>query len=243
MQAIDDKFILEGGVSYWNVDREGHLSLRSLFEFLQEAAIRHADQCGAGSHAKETRGASWVLHRMAVSVARYPRYEEPLRVVTWSSGIRGFKGFREFHAFCGGERVATASSVWLYFNLATKALCRVPREIAAGFPTHEEDVCRADLEKLRLDPPREDSPELEVSVRYSDIDGNGHVNNTAYIDYLQTTLAARGMSPRPAGVVIQYLREILPDVEGVRVCLERRGGETAFSLGPPGGLFAQGLCS
>ncbi len=241
MEAIDDKYILDGSVSYWSVDRENLLSPRGLFEFLQEAAIKHADQCGAGAHAMEERRESWVLHRMAVAVRRYPRYEERLRIVTWSSGIRAFKGFREFNAYCGTELVASASSVWLYFNLATKTLCRVPREIAAGFPTHPEGVSFPGLEKMRLEPPREGSPSREVSIRYSDVDGNGHVNNTAYIDYLQTALAASGFSPRPRVVTIQYLKEILPALELVTVCLERRGEDAAFSLGSPGGLFAQGM--
>src|SRR5271169_1157348 len=131
MENISPEFVLDGSVSYWNVDRDNVLSLRSLFAFLQEAAIRHADQCGAGTRAKAARGESWVLHRMAVSVHRYPSFGEALRVTTWSSGIRAFKGYRDFRVKCGGELIASASSVWLYFNLAAKAICRVPRGVAA----------------------------------------------------------------------------------------------------------------
>ena len=241
MAPIPEEFILDGSVSYWNVDRENLLSLRSLFSFLQEAAIRHADQCGSGAHAKAARGESWVLHRMAVSVHRYPRYEEALRVSTWSSGIRAFKGYRDFRAFCGPELIVSASSVWLYINIAAKALCRVPREIAAGFPTHPDRVFCPELEKLRLEAPAGGSIERDISVRYSDFDGNGHVNNTAYFDYLQTALAAAGLSPRPRTLQIQYLKEITPASEHVRVSLERRGESVAFSLGNPSSLFAHGL--
>jgi acyl-ACP thioesterase len=241
MENIPEEFILDGSVSYWNVDRENLLSLRSLFAFLQEAAIRHADRCGAGAHAKETRGESWVLHRMAVSVHRYPSYEEALRVTTWSSGIRAFKGFRDFRAHCGGELIVSASSVWLYVNIAAKALCRVPQEIAAGFPTHREDVFCPELEKLRMEPPAGNPVERDISVRYSDFDGNDHVNNTAYFDYLQTALAAGGFPPRPHTLQIQFLREITLSVAQVKVSLEQRGGTVAFSLGNQTAPFAHGL--
>jgi acyl-ACP thioesterase len=180
---------------------------------------------------------------MAVSVHRYPRYEEALRVCTWSSGIRAFKGYRDFRAYCGDELVVSASSVWLYFNIAAKTICRVPREIAAGFPTHPGAVFFPELEKLLLEAPAEGSPGQEISVRYSDFDGNGHVNNTAYFDYLQTALAAGGHSPRPAALQIQFLKEITPETPRVRASLEVRGGATAFGLGGPAGLFANGFVS
>jgi medium-chain acyl-[acyl-carrier-protein] hydrolase len=241
--GISEEFVLEGAVSYWNVDRDNLLTLRSLFAFLQEAAIRHADQCGAGARAKASRGESWVLHRMAVSVGRYPRYEEALRVNSWSTGIRSFKGYREFRVHCGGEPVASASSVWLYLNIASKGICRVPREVADGFPTHPGAVFCPGLEKLRFEPASGAAMERDVSVRYSDFDGNGHVNNTAYLDYLQTALAAGGFPPRPGAIQVEFLKEITPEVGHVRVSLERRGQDVAFSLGSAAGVFARGLAS
>jgi acyl-ACP thioesterase len=241
MDEIPQEFTLGGAVSYWNVDRDNLLTLRSLFAFLQEAAIRHADKCGAGAHAKETRGESWVLHRMAVSVSRYPRYEEALRVSTWSSGIRAFKGFRDFRVYCADELVVSASSVWLYLNIAAKAVCRVPGEIAAGFPTRPADVFWPPLEKMRFETPAAAKLDREISVRYSDYDGNDHVNNTVYFDYLQTALAAGGFPARPGLLRVEFLREIPLSVERVTVSLERREAAVVFSLGQPAGLFARGV--
>jgi acyl-ACP thioesterase len=131
--------------------------------------------------------------------------------------------------------------VWLYVNIAAKALCRVPQEIAAGFPTHREDVFCPELEKLRMEPPAGNPVERDISVRYSDFDGNDHVNNTAYFDYLQTALAAGGFPPRPHTLQIQFLREITLSVAQVKVSLEQRGGTVAFSLGNQTAPFAHGL--
>ena len=238
--GISEEFIIDGVVSYWNVDRDNLLSLRSLFAFMQEAAIRHADQCGSGARAKADRNESWVLQRMAVSVSRYPRYDEALRVTTWSTGIRAFKGYRDFRVHCGPETVVCASSVWLYLNLATKGICRVPREVADAFPTHPGEAFFPGLERLRLEPAAGGSMGRDISVRYSDFDANGHVNNTADVDYLQTALADGGFPARPVGIQIEFLREISPAVDHVRVSLERRGQEVAFGLGGAAGVFAHG---
>jgi acyl-ACP thioesterase len=162
-------------------------------------------------------------------------------VVTWSSGIRAFKGYRDFRIHGGDELLVSASSLWLYVSLKTKSLVRVPADVAATFPSRPGAVFRPELDKLRLVPPDAASAQTyPVSVRYSDIDGNGHVNNTAYFDYLQTALVNGGFSPRPSNVEIQFLKEIPPGAASVNVSLEARGPAIAFGFGSPGTLFAQG---
>jgi medium-chain acyl-[acyl-carrier-protein] hydrolase len=232
---------LDTTVAYWDVDRDNLLLLPAVFKFLQEAAIKHADQFDAGTRALATRGESWVLNRMAAAIHRYPRYEEKVRIVTWSSGVRTFKGYRDFRVYCGDELVLSASSLWLYVNLQTKSLIRVPAEVAGMFPSRPGEEFRPELEKLKLAAPA-DGPAsaCRVSVRYSDFDGNGHVNNTTYFDVLQTALARNSESTRPKTVEVQFLKEIPPEVEWVDVHLERRGTLVAFGIGPMDGLFAQG---
>jgi acyl-ACP thioesterase len=109
-------------VAYSDVDRDNLLGLPAVFKYLQEAAIKHADQFAAGTKAMTTRGESWVLNRIAAAMHQYPRYEEPVRIATWSSGVHGFKGYRDFRIYCGDELVLSASSLWLYVKVKTKTL-------------------------------------------------------------------------------------------------------------------------
>jgi len=239
---MNETLNLDVTVSYWDVDRDGQLLLAGVFKFLQEAAIKHADQFDAGTRAVTTRGESWVLNRLAATIHRYPRYEEAVRVETWSSGIRGFKGYRDFRLWRGDELLVSASSLWLYVNLAARSLVRVPAGVAAGFPSRAGPVFQADLERLRLEPPRPDAgAPIRVSVRYSDVDGNGHVNNTAYLDYVQTALVRAGLPPRPGGVELKFMKEIPPGTEAVDVHLDARDGAVAFSIGGSAEPFAVGL--
>ncbi|MDD2763730.1 MAG: thioesterase [Opitutaceae bacterium] len=234
---------LDMTVAYGDVDRDQLLLLPGVFKFLQEAAIKHADQFDAGTRAMVNRGESWVLNRLAATIHRYPRYEEAVRVVTWSSGIRTCKGYRDFRVFCGEELVAAASSLWLYVSLKTRSLVRIPEEIAIMFPSRSGEVFRSDLDKLKLAPPAAGSARsFPVSVRYSDVDGNGHVNNTAYLDYLQTALVKSGLPARPRNVEIQFLKEIPPESEMVAVSLDRREDAVAFRIGRGEEAFALGVC-
>jgi len=244
LPTIADTLNLELTVSYWDVDCDGLMLLPAVFKVLQEAAIKHADQLDAGARAMVTRGETWVLNRLAAQIRRYPRYEEHVRVETWSSGIRGFKGFRDYRIHSGAELIASASSLWLYVALQTRSLIRVPDAVVDAFPSRAGAVFHPELDKLKLAPPDPPAPHrTAVSVRHSDIDGNRHVNNTAYLDYLQTALARAGLPPRPAQLAIQFLKEIPPESAAVDVCLAPRDGGTAFSVGAGGELFAQGRVS
>ena len=76
------------------------------------------------------------------------------------------------------------------------------------------------------------------------MDANDHVNNTAYIDLLQTALARLGRPARPRDIRIKYGRGIPGNADGVEVRLAPAGdgGATAFSIASGDENFAQGFC-
>jgi len=237
---MSEVFTLESAVSYWDVDRDQVMTLAGVFKLLQEAAIKHADVYGLGAKAMTALGESWVLNRIAVEIARYPRYEEKVTVRTWSAGIRGFRGYRDLRLYCGDELVLRASTLWLYINLRTKSLTRVPGDLAERFPVGQAEVFRPDLDKLRFEPPAAGAAATEVSLRYSDFDGNAHLNNTAYLDCLQTALSRQALPVRPRAVEMQFLKEVSPGVAAVQVALERAGERGVFAVRSGAELHAQG---
>jgi medium-chain acyl-[acyl-carrier-protein] hydrolase len=240
-----EKWVLETSLSFGSVDRDHLITLSGIFKLLQEAAIAHANQYDTGTDAMITRGESWVLNRMATEIIRYPHYGERLRVETWSSGIRGFKGYRDFRIFdVSGNLVITASSLWLYVNMQTHSIIRVPREIAAHFPCSNQERYCPDLEALHLPIPTPDTAaKTTISLRYSDIDANAHVNNTSYLDFLQTTLAEASYSPRPTQVQIKYGKGISVGTASVTVHLAHSPDSSsmqAFSILAGNEMSAQG---
>ncbi len=237
---MSEIFTLESVVSYWDVDRDQVMTLAGVFKLLQEAAIKHADVYGLGAKAMATHGESWVLNRVAAEITRYPRYEEKVTVRTWSAGIRGFRGYRDLRVYCGQELVASASTLWLYINLRTKTLARVAPELAERFPVGQAEVFRPDLDKMRLEPPVAGSPAVEVSLRYSDFDGNAHLNNTAYLDCLQTALARQNLAVRPRAVEMQFVKEVAAGTASVSVALATGADGVSFSVGSSGEVHAQG---
>lgn len=235
-------FTLTTRVAYGDVDRDGAILLPAVFRLLQEAAIAHADEFDLGTRALDLRGESWVLHRIAVAIHRYPRHPETLRIETWSGGIEKFKGRRETRILsASGDVLVAATSLWLYVNVRSKAIARVPTDVAARLPRNDAAAYSPDLESQILPPPPPDAGStLPVTLRYSDLDVNAHVNHTAYVDCLQTALAHAGHSPRPQALRIRFIKEIPTDARGIVVRLGPREDRIAFSIEGGDSLYAQG---
>lgn len=237
------EYTLEASVRFAEVDRDQVMALPAVFQLLQEAAIQHADLYGVGAHGLAERGTSWVLNRLAVGIERYPRRGEALRVDTWSTSVSGFRGYREFRLFCGEELLLSASSLWVWIDLHTRTLARVPEALAAAFPVGGagQPLYCANLEKRRFTAPVAECPGVTVTVRYSDFDANGHVNNTAFFDYLQTALVRAGRSPHPRRLELQFMREIPAGAAAVEVRLESGDAGVAVAIGGHEGAYALGL--
>lgn len=238
---MSEIFTLQSVVAYADVDRDQLLTLGGVFKLLQEAAIKHADRYDLGAKAMVAKGESWVLNRIAASIARYPRYDEAVTVRTWSAGIRGFRGYRDLRLSCGDELVLSASTLWVYVNLRTKSLARVPEELAAQFPVGQTEMFKPELDRVRHEPPAATAPALGVALRYGDFDGNSHLNNTAYFDALQTALSQQGLPVHPRGIEVQFLKEVPLAVRAIEVALEPREGEARVAWRNGAELNAQGV--
>jgi acyl-ACP thioesterase len=241
---VSSAYTLTTVVPFADVDRNQVMLLPQLVKLLQEAAVQHADLYGVGVRDIAERGTSWVLNRLAVELTRYPRRDEPIHVTTWSTGVHTFKGHREFRVHSGDELLLSASSLWLWIDLRTRTLTRVPDGLAKLFPVGSgTPPFQTDIDHIRHMPPSAAASALSLDVRYSDQDANGHVNNTAFFDLLQTALLRRGFSPQPHRLEIQFLKEIPADTTAVDVRLEARDHAVAFSIRSGTTSFAQGIVS
>jgi medium-chain acyl-[acyl-carrier-protein] hydrolase len=173
----------------------GTLAVRSLCDFLQESAGNHIRALGVSVEDLLRRGMTWVLARLRVQIRRLPVNGEQITVRTWHSGIDRLLALRDF-TVCDaqGQTISSAVSAWLIMDTRSRRPVR-PQGIfnspnAEGVPR----AFAADLEKLAgCD---EAASELSISVRWSDLDINQHVNNSRYAEWV-----VEGVSGDPPGVL------------------------------------------
>ena len=173
----------EENVTRWHdIDAHRHVRPSFLLTYMQELACHQMEAAGQGLDAlRDTEGLAFILTRMVMVFDGKLGPLEKYTAQTWISPARGLFYPRSFVIERpDGTPVARAFSHWVLMDLRT------------GHPVRPADFSFRVKPEEALDltfPRRIRLPEglREVGTRriaYSDIDYNGHMNNTHYPDML-----------------------------------------------------------
>lgn len=229
-------------INYFEVDPTFRMRIGAMFRMMQEVAVLHSSRAGYNTRAMRENGTAWVLHRLAIRIARFPMFGETGEFRTWSKGIPGLKALREFDIHVGAERVAAATSQWFYIDVNAKRIRRIPPEIGPAYGLYPEDsALDVDFEAWPKPVAWVADADIAITPRASDFDSSGHVNNAVYMDYLETLLWRRAAEAGPVAYLeIQFNREIDPRTEAVHACLRREPDGMRFLLTAGTDIFCHG---
>jgi acyl-ACP thioesterase len=228
-------------IDYYDVDTDLKLKLGSYFKLLQESAVLHSEKVGYGTEALLEQGKVWILNAVAAEIYRYPTLREQVDVVTWHKKSQGFKAYRDFLVVSENERLAAATSLWLYFDTIRKRLVRVPKDTGDIYTTEDESALDYDWKNRISDSPLAPEFQTNLSVRQSDFDPLNHVNNAIYFDYLETMISrAYNGEKRIRRVEIQYKKEIDIHIETVQTAFARTDSGLRFTIFDDHQVFAFG---
>ena len=194
-------------------DVNGRWRLGAMLLEMQEAAGEHSSAVGCGRETLVKMGLAWVVVRMEIQVRRYPSYGEQVRIRTFHrpSHHRFFPRFFQIWD-AGGELVACASSLWLLMDLKSRqsvSADRLPQPLPDNSDMEEPLRWPGGIAPM-------EAPERRTAYEavYTDLDANGHVNNTKYADWLCNVLGTEVMTHTPVReLTIHFDHEIRPDQE------------------------------
>ena len=221
-------------------DVSGELRPSALMEMMQEASSAHCDLLSCGRDEMMKRHAIWVLARCEVQMNRYPRLGETVRVMTFPMPVR-VRFFPRYFLFTDehGEQIGKAGTLWLMMDYETRHMLP-PGDVRNLMPDNRDLSVPMKLPSIVTQIQGEERV-FGYRPEYRDMDMNGHVNNTRYIDWLCNSLGVDVMKHFfPASMVIGYLAEVLPeqqlDLHLIRKDLAYqmvgyRGEQRAFEIG------------
>jgi acyl-ACP thioesterase len=188
-----------------DADAGNRLSPGALARFLQEVAAASADRLGFGYEALRARNHAWVLHGLRIRIAQRPGYHQLVHVATWPRELIRLLAFREFLVTDdAGRPVAAASSAWVVMDATTRRLARPDPYLDRPWRP-DKALDRDPQQPAALTAP---DAELPVRVRWSDLDLNGHLNNTRFLDLaLETFDDAWLLAHEPVEVEMSFLAE------------------------------------
>ena len=191
-------FIVDYPVLLNDISIDAKLRSWTLFNYLQDAAGRHADQLGVGLKQLRESDLSWVLSRVRIKMDEFPEYGDVLRVSTYPSGFERLFAYRQFvlTSALTGKRFGVAGSAWLTINPATLRLVS-PAKYFTGLPEWDfegETWFQGEtLDKISVDD--DAAAPLVQSVYCSQIDYNRHPNNAFYAMFTENWLGKQLDAP------------------------------------------------
>jgi len=161
----------------------GRLRLDAIARWLQDAAL--ADVVDSGLDG----GGVWVLRRLRLRVARFPRFGDALEVATFCSGTGALVAERRSTVLASGEPVVEAVALWVHLDPDGLR----PRPLPEGFEAvygaaAAERRVRARLRHPVAPPDGAVPAERPWRFRAADLDLAGHVNNAVYWQVLEEDL-------------------------------------------------------
>ena len=172
---------------------DGMATMASICNYLQEAASLNAEALAFSKSDFDKAGEniSWVLTRLKVRMARFPKWEETVRILTYPRGGRRIVAYRDFVLSDGsGAELGRATTEWMLIDLSSRKVVPIPEGVFAAANTVRPPVFGDEpFSKLRWDC-RESSGASAFTARRGDIDLNGHVNNVHYVEWLMETRPA-----------------------------------------------------
>ena len=175
-------------VRHYECDAYGHLNNANYVRFMQETAFDASADAGYDMRRYVEMNHYWLIRGTDIEYLRPLQYNDSVRVKTWVADFRRATSRRayEFTHAETGEVVARGYTDWVFLNRETQQPARVPDEIVkAFFP----DGLAADQKPREPFPSAPPPPpgvfRMNTRVRWQDIDPQGHVNNAAYLSFIE----------------------------------------------------------
>ena len=168
-------------VSEIHVDRFGRVKPSVLLYFVQEAAGQHCSLLAVDHDTLSHKHLFWAVTRNRVQITRLPRLGEKVFVETWPMPTTRVAYPRSMVAYdAQGNELFRSISLWVLMDLDSRKMV---------LPGQSPIAVEGTLRGMELASPAGLVPKPLANchsrtVCYSDLDRNGHMNNTKYLDWI-----------------------------------------------------------
>ena len=164
----------------YTLDFRRQLTIPALSNYLLYTATCHAELRGFGFDDMAKRNMLWVLSRLIIDIYDNEKLSGPIRIYTWIEGVDRILTYRCFEITTPeGETLGFARSSWAGINYETRRPVSLENLGLQDFIV--DRLCPITFDRYEIPA---DDPEYTVpyTVKYSDLDLNGHFNSVKYME-------------------------------------------------------------
>lgn len=189
----------------------GQVQPGDLAREMEKITEEHLGTFGMGRGELKAEGKIWVIAWTNISIVRMPKQGERVILRIWPGKMKTMMHTRRYAFYSvAGEPLACAASLFVQMDTQTRSFAEpteklkdMPVVVLPGEPG---------LPPMRLKFP-DLSQQVSRTVAPEEIDLNGHLNNTHYLDWVDSLVEDDRV---PKSIWVQYIKELM---EGQEVTL------------------------
>ena len=177
------------------------LRMSELFRIMEEASIAHTEELGCTRDRTLDRGLLWIITRQQAEIEELPAYDEEITVRSWQGDMMHVFFPRFYEIERAGRVIVRGQALWMLIDEESRQMV-MPEDYDIFIPGRpgSDDMMLAPVvipSELREEESGDDGSGREgagtvirqdLVTRFSQVDINGHMNNTRYFDIIDDAL-------------------------------------------------------
>ncbi len=168
------------------VNQKNQVKPVHIFDWFQHVKTTHSSKAGYPLTELISKNLTWVIARYRINIEKYPQWMDKIKISTWRVPERNNLVPREFIIENeNNEIIIRATSSLKLIDLNAKKIISPSKQFPL-YPTYDKRAVKDDFPPLN-EPDKTDYKK-HFGIRRQDLDINGHVNNTLYIQWALETI-------------------------------------------------------
>ena len=220
-------------------DMNGHIKLPDVILLsLQVSGMQSIELGVSDKTILEDYNLVWIITDYDIEVVRLPRFAEEITIETEALSYNRLFCYRRFTIYDeAGQELIHMMATFVLMDRDSRKVHAVEPEIVAPY--------QSEFSKKLLRGPKYQSLENPISkdyhVRFYDLDMNGHVNNSKYLDWIFEVMGADFLTHYiPKKINLKYVKEVRPGGV-ITSAVERTGLESKQEITSDGATNAQAI--
>ena len=190
-------------------DMNGHIKLPSLILLSLQVSGSQSAQLGVSDkEILEKYNLVWIITEYDIDVIRLPRFAEEMTIETEALSYNRLFCYRRFTIYDeSGQAIIQMLATFALMDRDSRKVHSVDPEMVAPYQSEFSKKIIRGPKYTDLDNPTS----KDYHVRFYDLDMNGHVNNSKYLDWIFEVMGADFlMGHIPQKINLKYVKEVRP---------------------------------
>ena len=190
-------------------DMNGHIKLPSLILLSLQVSGSQSAQLGVSDkEILEKYNLVWIITEYDIDVIRLPRFAEDITIETEALSYNRLFCYRRFTIYDeSGQAIIQMLASFALMDRDSRKVHSVNPEMVAPYQSEFSKKIIRGPKYTDLDNPTS----KDYHVRFYDLDMNGHVNNSKYLDWIFEVMGADFLMDHiPQKINLKYVKEVRP---------------------------------